>query len=163
MDPKTCGDRRRPIAFALSHRRGHESLGADQDANPTPRGSDDSVHRGQAPSAVDGPVEGLRLKRPAQSGMSKPVNRFAYMLDVGRRGEAMSNQLAPFLEVRRAAKVDRVVFHALPFDEKAIARGLLDRALKLHAFAPLRTLKNRRSLFDAGFELVLHSWLHVDL
>src|SRR5262252_3772623 len=117
MDPKTCGDRRRPIAFALSHRRGCESPGADQDVDPTPRGSDDSVHRGEAPSVVDGPVEGLRLKRPAQGGMSKPVHRFAHMLDVRRRGEAMSNELAPFLGVRRAAKVDRVVFHALPFYE----------------------------------------------
>jgi hypothetical protein len=40
------------------------------------------------------------------------------VLDIRRRGEAMADQLAPFLEIGRAAEIDRVVLQRLPLQKQ---------------------------------------------
>src|ERR1700722_13103105 len=85
------------------------------------------------------------------------------MLDFGRRREAMRDQLAPFLEIGRTAKIDRVVLDGLPRNEQPVAGGLLDRAPQFHAFAALGALEDRRGVFHAGFEFRFYSRLDFDL
>src|SRR5436309_2848000 len=83
------------------------------------------------------------------------------MLDLGRREEAVPRQLAPGLEVLRAAEVHGVVLQRLPFDDQPITRRLLDRALQIHPAPALRSLEERRRLGDTGFELCLEAGLDL--
>src|ERR1051326_354221 len=94
---------------------------------------------------------------------SKSLPHLIDVLDFGRRREAVADQLAPFLKVRRAAEIDGVVLDRLPGDEQPIAGRLLDRALQRHAVAALGAAENRRSVFHAGLEFGLHAGLDVDL
>ena len=75
----------------------------------------------------------------------------------------MADELAPFLKIGRAAKVDIVVLDRLPGDEQPVAAGLLDRTLQLHGVASLGTLENRRRVLHAGLEFRFHAGLDVDL
>src|SRR5437667_4026685 len=91
------------------------------------------------------------------------LHRLLGVLDLGRRREAMADELAPGLEILRAAEIDGVVLQRRPLDEEAIAAGLLDRALQLHPGAALGALEERRGLADRGLELGLEPRLDVDL
>src|SRR5215470_15426543 len=75
----------------------------------------------------------------------------------------MAYKLTPFTEIRRAAKIDGVVFHRLPFDEQPIARRPLGRALQRQTGAALRTAKYRRGRRHTGLELGFHAGLYIDL
>src|SRR5262245_31596197 len=75
----------------------------------------------------------------------------------------MADQRAPLLEVGRTAEVDRVILERFPFDEQAIAAGLLDAALQLHALAAFGAAKDRRRLLHAALELILHAGNDVAL
>src|ERR1700735_3388817 len=101
--------------------------------------------------------------RDGRFARSKAFHSLADVLDFRRRGEAMADQLAPFLKVGGAAEIDGVGLDRLPFDEQAIARRLFDRALQLHAVAALGALEQWRGVFHAGFELGFHAGLDVDL
>ena len=46
------------------------------------------------------------------------------VLDIRRRREAVADQLAPFLEIGRAAEIDGVVLQRLPLQEQSVARRL---------------------------------------
>src|SRR5690242_16189947 len=85
------------------------------------------------------------------------------MLDFGWAREAMADELAPFLKIRRAAEIDIVVVNRVPFDEQPVAARLLDRALQLHAFAALGALEERCGLFHTGLEFGFEAGLYVDL
>src|SRR5258708_1291286 len=105
----------------------------------------------------------LRLALTQKKFCLEPFHRLPCVLDLRRRGEAMSDQLAPGLEILRAAEIDGVVLQRRPLDEEAIAAGLLDRALQLHPLAALGPLEERRGLADRGLELGLEPRLDVDL
>src|SRR5580658_3960988 len=94
---------------------------------------------------------------------SEALQHPARVLDHGRPGEAMADQLAPFLEVVRAAEIHGVVLDRLPLHDQPIAARLLDRAVELEAVAALGTLEERRRLGDIGLELGLEAGLHLDL
>src|SRR5580704_15635954 len=85
------------------------------------------------------------------------------MLDLRRALKTFADELAPFLKIRRAAKVDGVIFERFPFDEQPVAARFLDRAQELHALAPLGAAEQGCRLGDAGLELSLRALLHVDL
>src|SRR6187200_586114 len=93
----------------------------------------------------------------------KSVHGLRGVLDLGRRREAMANELAPFLEIRRAAEINGMILHRLPLHEQPVALRLLDRALQFHASAALGALEDRRGGFHAGLELAFHARLDVDL
>src|SRR5215470_13967900 len=90
------------------------------------------------------------------SGRTDPASERVHGLGrvdhVGGLREAVADQLAPFLEVGRAAEVDRVVLDRLPGHEQVIVARLFDAAVKRHAGAPLRAPEYRRGLGDAGLE-----------
>src|SRR3954463_5351036 len=75
----------------------------------------------------------------------------------------MPDELAPFLEVGRAAEVDGVVLERLPAHEQPVARRLLHRALQLHPLAAPRPLEDRRRLRDPLLERRFHARLDLDL
>jgi hypothetical protein len=85
------------------------------------------------------------------------------VLHLRRRGKTMGDVLTPFLEIGRAAEIDRVIFHRCPFDEQPVTGGLLGRALQFQAVAALGALEHRRGAFHAGLELGFHAGLDVDL
>src|SRR5215472_19383927 len=85
------------------------------------------------------------------------------MLDVRRRREAVRDQLAPFLEVRRAAKIHRMIVNGVPADEQAIARRLFDGTARLHAAAALGAAENRDGLLHALFKFLFRALLHINL
>ena len=93
----------------------------------------------------------------------KPAQHLRDVLDFRRRGEAMGDQLAPFLKVRRATEIVGVVLDRFPGDEQPVARRLFQRAPQLHGAAALGALEDRRRAFDAGFEFRLHAGLDFDL
>src|SRR5262249_7153766 len=94
---------------------------------------------------------------------SKSFDRLVDMLDVRRRREAMRDQLAPFLEVRRAAKIHRMILNGVPADEQAIARRLFDGTAQLHAAAALGAAENRDGLLHALFKFPFRARLHINL
>src|SRR5262249_24507908 len=61
---------------------------------------------------------------------SNPLDDLANVLHLGRRCKTMAYELTPLRKIRRAAKIDGVVFHRFPFDEQPISRRHLDRALQ---------------------------------
>ncbi len=73
----------------------------------------------------------------------------------GGEAKQWRDELAPFLKVGRAAKIDGVVLDRLPFDEQPVTRRLLDRALQFHAAAALGALEDRRGAFHAGSRIRL--------
>src|SRR5215212_4322999 len=75
----------------------------------------------------------------------------------------MPDELAPFLEVGRAAEVDGVVLERLPAHEQPIAGRLLERALQLHPLAAPRPLEDRSGLGDPLLERRFHARLDLDL
>src|SRR5262249_44145417 len=85
------------------------------------------------------------------------------MLDVRRRREAMRDQLAPFLEVRRAAKIHRMILNGVPADEQAIARRLFDGTAQRHAAAALGAAENRDGLLHALFKFLFRAGFHINL
>src|SRR5829696_2713193 len=85
------------------------------------------------------------------------------VLDLGRALEAMADELAPFLEVGRAAEVDGVVLERVPAHEQPVSGRLLERALQLHTLAALRSLKERSGLRDPLLERRFHARLDLDL
>ena len=93
----------------------------------------------------------------------KPSQNLLHVLDLRRGGEAMGDELAPFLKIGRSAKILVVVLDRLPGDEQAIAARLLDRTLQLHGVASLGALENRRGVFDPGLEFRFHARLDFDL
>src|SRR5262245_21850864 len=56
---------------------------------------------------------------------SEAFYHLPHMFHLRRLGEAMADELAPFLEIGGAAEVHRVVLHRLPFDEQAVTVRLL--------------------------------------
>src|SRR5579871_540010 len=92
----------------------------------------------------------------------KRLHRIDHMLHGRRLGEAMADELAPLLEVRRGAEVDGVVLQCLPLHEQPVAVRFLDRALELHAMAAFGALEDRSRLLDAVLERVLAARLYVD-
>src|SRR5208282_870264 len=94
---------------------------------------------------------------------SESFQRKPDVLDLGRRGEAISDELAPGLEVLGLAEVPGVVLERLPFDEEAVAARLLVRALQLHALAAASAAEKLACLCDPGFEFMLQAGLHLDL
>src|SRR5215470_18768859 len=129
--------------------------------------------REDSPSRQYGPRKAARkgqLKSPcahakigAHASPSKSLHHLPHMLDLRRRREAMAHQLAPFGEIRRAAKIDGVVLHRLPLDKQPIAGRLLDRALQSEAAVALGAPEHRYRLCHAGLEFRLHAGFHVDL
>src|SRR6185312_6043152 len=93
----------------------------------------------------------------------EPLHHLGNVLDVGRRGEALADQLAPFLEVGRLTEVDSVVLERLPLHEQPIALRLFSRARERYAVAAFGAPEDRRRRRDAGFESLLHAGLDVDL
>src|ERR1700734_1858592 len=85
------------------------------------------------------------------------------MLDLGRAGEAVADELAPFGEIGRAAEIDGVILHRCPAHEEAIAQRLLDRALELDPTTALGAQEDRHRLGDARLEFGGEPVLHVDL
>src|SRR5215469_16602924 len=85
------------------------------------------------------------------------------MLNVRRRREAMRDQLAPFLEIRRAAKIHRMILNDVPADEQAIARRLFDGTAQLHAAAALGAAENRDGLLHALFKFLFRPRFHINL
>ena len=83
----------------------------------------------------------------------KPTQYLRHVLDFRRRGEAMRDQLAPFLKVRRATEIVGVVPDRFPGDEQPVARWLFQRAPQLHGAAALGALEYRRGPFHAGFRI----------
>src|SRR5688572_26212389 len=75
----------------------------------------------------------------------------------------MAHELAPFLEIGRAAEIDGVVLHRLPADNQSEAAGLLDRAQQRQRPAALGALEQRRGLLHAGLEFRFQAGLYVDL
>ena len=75
----------------------------------------------------------------------------------------MADQLAPFLEIGRAAEVDGVVLQRLPLQEQPVALRVLVRALQARALAALGALEQRHGAFHAGLEVFFHAGLDVDL
>src|ERR1700683_5233270 len=55
---------------------------------------------------------------------SKPAHNLLHVFDLRRGGKAMADELAPFLKIGRAAKVDIVVLDRLPGDEQPVAAPL---------------------------------------
>jgi hypothetical protein len=51
-----------------------------------------------------------------------------------------SHPLAPFLKIRRAAKVHGVILHRLPLHYQSVAARHLNGAMQLHALATLGAL-----------------------
>src|SRR5262249_17210662 len=85
------------------------------------------------------------------------------MLHIRRRREAVGDQLAPFLEVRRAAKIVRMVLDRVPADEQTIAAWPFDRAAQLHAAAAFGALKNWDCLLHPFFKFRFSTRLHINL
>jgi len=79
---------------------------------------------------------GFRLSRMSENGL-EGVEDFLDMLDIGRRSEAVADQLAPFLEVGGVAKILGVVFSVSQFHEQPVALRLLVRFLQCLPVQPL--------------------------
>src|SRR5215813_2575208 len=127
------------------------------------RPGDDCARAATAGSSAATSTSAANQRARRRAAMSESFDDLRHMLDLGRRGEAVAHQLAPFAEVGGAAEVDGVILDRLPLHEQAIAARLLGRALELHALAALGALKQRCRLAYSGFELVLHARLDVDL
>src|SRR5579875_2708793 len=87
----------------------------------------------------------------------------AEVLDLRAAGKAMPDQLAPFLEIRRAAEIDGMVLHSLPAHEQAIAARLFERAPQRDALAAPGAAEHHPGLGHASLELAFKTGLHVDL
>src|SRR5690606_3099364 len=93
----------------------------------------------------------------------KPAQGLVHVLDLGRRGEIVADEPAPFLEVGGAAEVDGVVLQRLPLHEQAVTRRLLLGARQRHGAAALRALEQRHRLLHRRLEGGLAAGLDVDL
>src|SRR3954453_7508981 len=85
------------------------------------------------------------------------------MLHLGRGLEAVADELAPRLEVRRLAEIHRVVLQRLPLDEQAVAAPLLHPPPAVQTGAALRTLKQRNRLLHPGLERFFQARCDLEL
>src|SRR5690242_15466995 len=85
------------------------------------------------------------------------------MLDIWRRREAMTDELAPLVEIRRLAEILGVIFHRFPLHKEPVTLWHFVRALQGHELAAFGALEDRRGFFNAGFKFGFHAGLHVDL
>src|SRR5579885_244491 len=156
----TCSPQRRPVITS------NMSTGPMQSSS-SPCAWSTAVRSHPISRAMDwsGMMRPWRATAPNKSRwpLSESAHHLRHVLDFGRRRKAVPDELAPFLKIRRAAEIDRVILHRLPVDEQPIARRLLDRAPQFHAAAALGALEDRRGLFHAGLEFAFHSGLDVDL
>src|SRR5579863_10291476 len=76
------------------------------------------------PPTVDGRCEG-----------SESAQHSLGVLNDRRHCEMAAHQATPLGKCIRAAKVYRVILHALPIDDQSIPRGMLHRAVQLHRAA----------------------------
>src|SRR5262252_5986645 len=111
------------------------------------RPGDDCARAATAGSSAATSTSAANQRARRRAAMSESFDDLRHMLDLGRRGEAVAHQLAPF------AEVGGVILDRLPLHEQAIAARLLGRALELHALAALGALKQRCRLAYSGFEL----------
>jgi hypothetical protein len=77
----------------------------------------------------------------------KSVHDLLHVFHLWRRGEAMADELSPFLEVRRAAETDIVIVNGIPGNEQPVAALLFDRAPQLHSVTALARLKIGAAFF----------------
>src|ERR1700680_2856131 len=75
----------------------------------------------------------------------------------------MTDELAPFAEIRRAAEIHGVVLDGLPTDKQSVACRLFDRAPQRQAGAALGAAEYWHGFGNAGFELGFHAGLDIDL
>src|SRR5262245_11501097 len=109
------------------------------------------------------PVWVLRMRCDIIWLRSKTAHDLGDMLDVGRGGEAMADQLAPLLEVRGFAKILCMVFQHLPLHEEPVALRHFMRPLQGHGPATFGALEDGRGFLHASFELGFHARLHINL
>src|SRR5579863_5389178 len=131
---------------------------AKRRSNPEPRGL-----TGLLRFARNDDLRNDDLRNDDLEASLEPLYNLSHVLDLRGRGEAMADQLAPFLEVGGTAEIDGVVFNRFPGDEQAIATWMFDRAPQFHAAAALGALENRRGAFHAGLEFAFHAGLDFDL
>src|SRR6478752_90981 len=93
----------------------------------------------------------------------KPAHHLDDMLDIRRCREAMADELAPFVEIRRFTEILGVIFQRFPLHEQPVALWHLVRALQGHELAAFGALEDRPGLFYAGFKFGFHAGLYVDL
>src|SRR4051812_44044556 len=114
-------------------------------------------------AASDPPAQPGRMARALAADAPEAVHGEPRVLDLRRALEAVTDELAPLLEIRRAAEIDGVVLERLPAHEEPVAGRPLERALQLHALAALRPLEDRRRLGDALLEGGFHPCLDLNL
>src|SRR5262245_2985002 len=109
------------------------------------------------------PVWVVRIRSVMVRRCSEAAHRLDDMLDIRRGGEAMPDQLAPFLEVGGFPEILGMVLDRLPMDEKPVALRHLVRALQGHGFTTFGAFEDGRGFLHAAFELGFHAGLYVDL
>ena len=122
---------RQPLARADSRRGCGAGRGLPQANSACPRGSrmwSGWGHKCRRGAPCGRPRRQGRATRAALTGSKSPCTTCATCSTSAATAKQCGDELAPFLEVGRAAKIDGVVLDRLPSDEQAIARGLLDRA-----------------------------------
>src|SRR5262249_28075216 len=105
----------------------------------------------------------LQGRRPARYGLALRGQHRLGMLDLGRRGEILADQAAPFGEILRAAEIDGVVLERLPLDHQSITLRLLDRTMQLEAVKALGAAEGGARLRNRRFKILLTAGLDVDL
>jgi hypothetical protein len=93
---------------------------------------------------------------------SKSSGDLPNMLDVGGSVVTMTHELAKFLIVLGATKIDGVIFYRFPFDYQTISAWFLDRTLDTHFLQAFGALKDRHRDSHASFEFSFLAWLQIE-